>query len=71
MKYYRVRKAFKNIKSQKGVYCILDNAISVAIKTKCNIYDENGSCVWKYDENIMPKYAAKDILNQHKKGVKK
>lgn len=48
MEIYRVRKSFDNIKSQKGAYFILENAIERARKTKCNVYDGNKNCVWLY-----------------------
>lgn len=45
---YRVRKTQKNIKSQKGAFFMLENAIKKALKTKCNVYDNLGICVWNY-----------------------
>ena len=46
---YRVRKSFNDIKSQKGAFFILENAINCAIKTKRNVYDQNKRCVFKYN----------------------
>lgn len=48
IKIYRVRKKFDDIKSQKGAFFLLENAISLAYKTKCNVYDENKNCIWQY-----------------------
>ncbi len=48
---YRVRKNFHNIKSQKGAYFILENAIKMATLTKCNVYDNNQKCVWSFLNN--------------------
>ena len=49
---YRVRKKFDNIKSQRGAYFVLESAIKMALKTGCNVYDNNGNCIWKFNENI-------------------
>lgn len=51
MEIYRVRKSFDNIKSQKGAYLILENAINKAKKTRRNVYDGNKKCVWEYMKN--------------------
>jgi hypothetical protein len=45
---YRVRKSFDDIKSQKGAYFVLENAIKRAIITKRNVYDDNKKCVWSF-----------------------
>lgn len=47
---YRVRKSPENLKSQKGAFFIFENAVRVARKTKCNIYDNSKNCVWSYKE---------------------
>lgn len=43
---YRVRKSWKDAKSQTGAYKVLDNAIKKAQSTGCNVYDTKGNCVW-------------------------
>ena len=48
---FRVRKSAHDIKSQKGAYFILENAVLRAKKTKCNVYDNNLKCVFKFCEN--------------------
>jgi len=48
MQIYRVRKRFDDIKGQKGACYILQNAINIAKKTKCNVYDGSKRCVWDY-----------------------
>ena len=50
IKIYRVRKSFADLRSQKGAYFILENAIVRAEKTKCNVYDETGNCIWNYEK---------------------
>jgi len=45
---FRVRKSPNNLRSQKGAYFIFENAVKRAIKTKCNIYDNNKNCLWQY-----------------------
>ena len=54
---YRVRKNFNDIKSQTGAYFILENAIKKATQTKCNVYDGDKNCVWRfnktYKENLL------------------
>ncbi len=48
---FRVRKAPFDIKSQKGAFLFFENAIKTALKTKCNVYDNDKNCVWKYSKN--------------------
>ena len=48
IKIYRVRKSFYDIKSQVGAFLLLENAISLAKKTRCNVYDGNKNCIWQY-----------------------
>lgn len=43
---YRVRKTWEDVKSQKGAYANLDNAIAQAKKVKLNVYDWNGKQVY-------------------------
>lgn len=43
---YRVRKSWKDTKSQIGAYKVLENAIKKAQSTGCNVYDTKGNCVW-------------------------
>lgn len=45
---YRVRKSPNDLKSQKGAFFIFENAVKVAIKHKCNVYDNSKNCVWSY-----------------------
>ncbi len=45
---YRVRKAPFDIKSQKGAFFIFEAAVKTALRTKCNIYDSQGRCIWSY-----------------------
>lgn len=45
---YRVRKSAQNLKSQKGAFFIFENAVNVAKRTKCNVYDNERNCVWNY-----------------------
>ena len=52
MEIYRVRKSFEDIKSQKGAFFLLENAIKKASEIGCNVYDGNKKCVWKYTANI-------------------
>lgn len=53
MEIYRVRKQSDDIASQKGAFFFLENAIKIAMKTKCNVYNNNKICVWKYGrENL-------------------
>lgn len=56
MEIYRVRKSFEDIKSQKGAFFILENAINKAKKTGCNVYDGNKNCVWEYNIKRRKKY---------------
>lgn len=44
---YRVRKAFDDIRSQKGAFLSLRNAIRLAEKTKSKVYDNKGNCLWE------------------------
>lgn len=46
---YRVRKSPNDLKSQKGAFFIFENAVRIAIKHKCNIYDNFKNCVWSYN----------------------
>ena len=46
MEIYTVRKSANDIKSQKGAFFMLENAIKIATKTRCNVYDSNKNCVW-------------------------
>lgn len=50
---YRVRKSWSDIRSQKGVYFIYENAVRVAKRTKCNVYNSAKECVWNYEEEIL------------------
>ncbi len=52
MEIYRVRKSFGDIKSQKGAFFLLENAIKKASENGCNVYDGNKNCVWEYNSNI-------------------
>lgn len=51
--FFRVRRSWEDIKSQKGAFLILENAISLAKKTKCNIYNNQKECVWNYKEEVL------------------
>lgn len=51
MTIYRVRKSFDDIKSQRGAFFILENAVNKAYKTKRNVYDDSKNCVWSYIDN--------------------
>lgn len=46
---YRVRKTSDGIKTQKGAFLILENAIKLAKLTRCNVYDNSKKCIWKYE----------------------
>lgn len=48
IKIYRVRKSFDDIKNQKGAFFLLENAINLAKKTRCNVYDGDKNCIWQY-----------------------
>lgn len=50
MEIYRVRKSWINIRSQVGAFLIFENAVDVAKKSKCNVYDGSKRCVWSYCE---------------------
>ncbi len=50
---FRVRKSFYNIKSQKGAFFILENAIITAQKHKCNVYNNKKECVWEYRRKFL------------------
>ncbi len=52
MEIYRVRKSFEDIKSQRGAFFLLENAIKKASETGCSVYDGNKKCVWEYNSNI-------------------
>lgn len=52
MEIYRVRKSFEDIKSQKGAFLLLENAIIKAKKTRRNVYDNNKNCVWNFKDYI-------------------
>lgn len=43
---YRVRKTWKDSKSQKGAYTVLENAIELAEQIGFNVYDETGKQVY-------------------------
>lgn len=51
MTIYRVRSSAENIKSQKGAYFLLEAAIKKAKQSKCNVYDNNLKCIFKYGGN--------------------
>ena len=53
MEIYRVRKQSDDIASQKGAFFFLENAIKIAKKTKCNVYNNNKICVWKYGRETL------------------
>ncbi|MBR6509967.1 MAG: hypothetical protein IKT38_05110 [Clostridia bacterium] len=48
---YRVRRSAYDIKSQKGAYILLEAAIKKAKQSKCNVYDNNLKCIFKYGGN--------------------
>ena len=72
MKIYRVRKSFSDIKSQKGAYFILENAIKKAKSTRCNVYDGNKVCIWLYSkergDKMLSPYKGKFRVSQCYKG---
>ncbi len=43
---YRVRESFKNIKSQKGAYFLLDLAIKSAKRYGLKVFDSNGNLLF-------------------------
>ena len=45
--FFRVRKSFEDIKSQKGAFFSLEAAIKTAKKYRFNVYDGNGNEVFK------------------------
>lgn len=45
---YRVRKSPENLKTQKGAFFIFENAVKLAKRTRCNVYDNYKNCVWSY-----------------------
>ncbi|MBR4972845.1 MAG: hypothetical protein IKY45_00090 [Clostridia bacterium] len=45
---YRVRKSPENFKTQKGAFFIFENAVKLAKRTRCNVYDNYKNCVWSY-----------------------
>lgn len=46
---YRVRKAFKDIKSQKGAFISFAAAVNVAKKHRLNVYNNEGKLLFKGD----------------------
>lgn len=62
---YRVRKTWKDSKSQLGAYKILDNAIK-ACKDGYSVFDSKGNVVYPKQENVFKPYTVKvtvDALN--------
>lgn len=62
---YRVRKSWKDSKSQIGAYKILDNAIK-ACKDGYSVFDSKGNVVYPKQENVFKPYTVKvtvDALN--------
>lgn len=45
---YRVRKSFKDIKSQKGTFFLFETAVKTAKKHRLNVYDNNGKALYEY-----------------------
>ncbi len=43
---YRVRKSFKDIKSQKGAFFLFETAVKVAEKYRLNVYDNEGKLLY-------------------------
>lgn len=44
---FRVRKSFKDIKSQKGAFLIFETAVKIAKKHGLNVYNNEGKLVYK------------------------
>lgn len=45
---YRVRKSFKDIKSQKGAFFLFESAVKTAQKHKLNVYDNEGKILYQH-----------------------
>lgn len=43
---FRVRKSFKDIKSQKGAFLIFETAVKIAEKYRLNVYNNEGKLVY-------------------------
>ena len=52
---FRVRPTFKNIKKQKGAFLLFEAAVECAKKTKCNVYDGHGRCLFEGKRSIFKK----------------
>ena len=48
---YRVRKNFKDIKSQKGAFFLFEAAVKTAKKHRHNVYDNNRKLWYKYKKS--------------------
>lgn len=44
---YRVRKSFKDIKSQKGAFFLFESAVKTAKKHRLNVYDNKGKLLYE------------------------
>lgn len=44
---FRVRPEFNDIKGQRGAFVLFECAVKCAKKTKCNVYDNDGNCLFK------------------------
>ena len=45
---YRVRKSFRDLKSQKGAYFLFETAVKIAKKYRLNVYDNEGTILYRY-----------------------
>lgn len=43
---FRVRPSFEDIKGQKGAFVIFECAVKCAKRYKCNVYDNDGNCLF-------------------------
>lgn len=47
---FRVRKSFKDIKSQKGAFLIFETAVKIAKKHGLNVYNNEGKLLYGCEE---------------------
>ncbi len=50
---FRVRKNFRDIKSQKGAFLIFETAVKMAEKYRLNVYNNDGKLLYKSEKKIL------------------
>lgn len=50
---YRVRKSFRDIKSQKGAFLLFATAVKCAEKHRLNVYDNKGRILFSANKRLI------------------